>query len=534
MKHTIATKLLAILMATMLLTSICIPALAAATETITAIYSNWQVAAEQSPETADAAAEAATADMLKQIAELAGVNPEALAAVDFTGEDWSVPALTLTKLTATTLEPSTAPETELDAWAVIASHYGPAVKLGDRSEDVKTAQTALNAAGHNCGAADGIYGGKTETAVKAFQEAAGLPATGECDWATMALLAAEANVEPVYTLMSATAMALDDGRAIEDTTTTQWIADADALYATNPAQARLDMAYAIAVLLMPSEPAETPEAPTTAPTEEAPEKPVETPEPTPTPAPTQHVHKWVDVTETVTVPEEGHWETVHYEAGTHTETVEHPEEGHYETVKHPAVTHTETVEHEATGHWVDVPAVTHVVHHDAVTHTEQKWVVDKAAWSEGVYESVIVCACGAEFSSMSAIKAHVLKETEGYHGSYGSVERLVKTIEHPEEGHYENVTITDSEAWDETVIDKAASRDYVIDKAAWTETITVTDKAAWEEKVWKVDKAAWTETKTVTDTKAHDERVWIVDKKATTKTVVTGQRCETCGETKKK
>lgn len=87
---------------------------------------------------------------------------------------------------------------------------------------------------------------------------------------------------------------------------------------------------------------------------------------------------------------------------------------------------------------------------------------------------------------------------------------------------------------DETVIDKAASREYVIDKAAWTETITVTDKAAWEEKVWKVDKAAWTETKTVTDTEAHDERVWVVDKKATTKTVVTGQRCETCGETKAK
>lgn len=549
MKHTIATKLLAILMATMLLASICIPALAATTETIAAIYSNWQVAAEQSPETADAAAEAATADMLKQIAELVGVNPEALAAVDFTGEDWSVPALTLAKLTATTLEPSTAPETELDAWAVIASHYGPAVKRGDRSEDVKTAQTALNAAGHNCGTADGIYGSKTETAVKAFQEAAGLPATGECDWATSALLAAEANVEPVYTLMGATAMVLDDGRAIEDTTTTQWIADTDALYATNPAQARLNMAYAIAVLLMPSEPAETPEAPTPAPTEEAPEKPVETPEPTPTPAPTQHVHKWVDVTETVQVPEEGHWDTVHYEAGTHTETVEHPEEGHYETVKHPAVTHTETVEHEATGHWVDVPAVTHVVHHDAVTHEEQKWVVDKAAWTETKYKSVVVCNdCGKQFDTYDAWKAHQKAQmraaiaaqeagetyTGPQCGAYGSRQVADGTIEHPEEGHYENVTITDSEAWDETVTDKPASREYVIDKAAWTETITVTDKAAWEEKVWKVDKAAWTETKTVTDTKAHDERVWIVDKKATTKTVVTGQRCETCGETRAK
>ena len=54
------------------------------------------------------------------------------------------------------------------------------------------------------------------------------------------------------------------------------------------------------------------------------------------------------------------------------------------------------------------------------------------------------------------------------------------------------------------------------------------------EQKWIVYKAAWTETKTVTDTKAHDERVWVVDKKATTKTVVTGQRCETCGETRAK
>ena len=80
-------------------------------------------------------------------------------------------------------------------------------------------------------------------------------------------------------------------------------------------------------------------------------------------------------------------------------------------------------------------------HGYTVSQDAQKWVVDKAAWSEGVYESVIICACGAaEFSSMSAIKAHMLKETEGYHGSYGSVERLVKTIDHPEEGHYETVS----------------------------------------------------------------------------------------------
>ena len=42
---------------------------------------------------------------------------------------------------------------------------------------------------------------------------------------------------------------------------------------------------------------------------EAPEVPAEAPE-EPTPAPTQHVHQWVDVTETVPVPGEGHWETI--------------------------------------------------------------------------------------------------------------------------------------------------------------------------------------------------------------------------------
>ena len=539
MKHTIRTNIIAILMATVLLLT-AVPALAATTETIEAVYANWQAAAEQAPETAGAAAEAATADMLKQIAELVDADPQAIAAVDFTGEDWSVPALALTKLIATTLEPSAAPNTAFDAWATIAAHYGPAVKRGAKGDTVKTLQTALLA--RDAGSlprygADGSYGAEGESAVKAFQEAVGLPATGACDWATLALLTADADADPVYTLMSATAKALDDGRGIETVTTTLWIADADALYGSDPAKAKLDIAYAVAVLLVPSEnpqkavkapekPVEAPESPTAAPTGEAPEKPTQAPTaaPTaaPTPAPTQHAHKWVDVTETVTVPEEGHWETVHYEAGTHTETIQHPEEGHYETVKHDAVTHTETVKHDEQGHWetVEVPAV---------THTEQKWVVDKKAWTEQKFKSYVSCnGCGKRFDSWAAYEAHMLAMADGTHegakhSSWSSIEVVDSTIEHPEEGHSETVTVTDSPA--------TTTQKWVVDKAAWTETVTVTDTAAWEEQVWKVDKAAWTETKTVVDAAAHDEQVWVVDKAATTKTVVTGQRCELCGET---
>lgn len=48
------------------------------------------------------------------------------------------------------------------------------LKSGDRSEAVKTMQTALNVLGHDCGTADGIWGPKTEAAVRAFQTAQNL------------------------------------------------------------------------------------------------------------------------------------------------------------------------------------------------------------------------------------------------------------------------------------------------------------------------------------------------------------------------
>ena len=44
------------------------------------------------------------------------------------------------------------------------------VKKGDKGEGVKDLQTALNESGYNCGAADGIFGNKTEAAVKNVEQ----------------------------------------------------------------------------------------------------------------------------------------------------------------------------------------------------------------------------------------------------------------------------------------------------------------------------------------------------------------------------
>lgn len=52
------------------------------------------------------------------------------------------------------------------------------IRKGSRGETVKQAQTLLNAKGYNCGSIDGIFGAKTEAAVKAFQQAYGLSADG--------------------------------------------------------------------------------------------------------------------------------------------------------------------------------------------------------------------------------------------------------------------------------------------------------------------------------------------------------------------
>ena len=67
------------------------------------------------------------------------------------------------------------------ALPVFAAGEGQAVfllRLGSRGSDVIRLQTALNALGYDCGAADGIFGVKTEAAVRRFQRAQQLAVDG--------------------------------------------------------------------------------------------------------------------------------------------------------------------------------------------------------------------------------------------------------------------------------------------------------------------------------------------------------------------
>jgi peptidoglycan hydrolase-like protein with peptidoglycan-binding domain len=69
------------------------------------------------------------------------------------------------------------------------SYPGAVLKTGSSGEDVRTIQTQLNAISNNYPSipklrVDGIYGPKTESSVKTFQQIFNLPATGAVDFAT--------------------------------------------------------------------------------------------------------------------------------------------------------------------------------------------------------------------------------------------------------------------------------------------------------------------------------------------------------------
>jgi Putative peptidoglycan binding domain len=61
--------------------------------------------------------------------------------------------------------------------SITASRYDPAV--------VRSAQQALNDRGYNAGSVDGQWGPATEDAVRRFQQASGLPQTGELGRSTL-------------------------------------------------------------------------------------------------------------------------------------------------------------------------------------------------------------------------------------------------------------------------------------------------------------------------------------------------------------
>lgn len=133
----------------------------------------------------------------------------------------------------------------------------------------------------------------------------------------------------------------------------------------------------------------------------------------------------------------------------------------------------------------DTPSHTHKwkpvygspIHHEAVTHDEYRWVVDKEAWDEALKKNVYICKncrdhnCKRcedlgitqfEYDTAEELDAHqyACQDDCADNGKEGVCTNSTKRydvvygyIHHDEEGHYETVTIVDKEAWDEQVID---------------------------------------------------------------------------------
>lgn len=119
-------------------------------------------------------------------------------------------------------------------------------------------------------------------------------------------------------------------------------------------------------------------------------------------------------------------------------------------------------------------AVYTTVHHDAVTHEEQRWVVDKEAWEEPVKTCHYICRhckdgtckrCAAlgitqyEYNTIEELHVHMVGCVDPEDGSKNgscfsssSVEVIDHYVHHDAEGHYETVTVTDSGAYDEQVV----------------------------------------------------------------------------------
>ena len=75
------------------------------------------------------------------------------------------------------------------------------LRRGSRGSDVTRLQAALNALGYACGAADGVFGAKTEAAVRAFQQTNDLKVDGIAGRDTQAALyAAESFPRATYTV----------------------------------------------------------------------------------------------------------------------------------------------------------------------------------------------------------------------------------------------------------------------------------------------------------------------------------------------
>lgn len=131
----------------------------------------------------------------------------------------------------------------------------------------------------------------------------------------------------------------------------------------------------------------------------------------------------------------------------------------YEEVCHAEVNHT--VEHPATTHEEYVEEVNHTVHHDAITHEE--FVVDGHYY---VHDWKYVFGQGWKVKCTNHAE-----HGDGWHFETSDCSKAY--------GHY--VTITDTPAWDEIVVDVAGHWVTVTDKEAWTETVV--DEPAYCEQV---------------------------------------------------
>ena len=125
------------------------------------------------------------------------------------------------------------------------------------------------------------------------------------------------------------------------------------------------------------------------------------------------------------------------------EIVHHEEEGHYENGKlleeekghyEEVVVNTGWTENK---YVVDKPAWTEEVVHPA--ETKQEWVVDKEAWTENILKYKCVCnGCHAEFASDEEWIAHSKENAmngDYNHMGYSNVP-YYETVNHPEEGHW--------------------------------------------------------------------------------------------------
>ena len=272
---------------------------------------------------------------------------------------------------------------------------------------------------------------------------------------------------------------------------------------------------------------------------------------------TPHEHHWVDNIVKIEHPEEGHYEKVLVKDAWD-EVIQHEEEGHWEKVLVQDAWDEEvpiyelqwrdicndcgaditgnTLQHGkdhalndgTTGGYttkqVEVQVGTETVHHEAVY--EDKWIVDKEAWTEEVVQGQICPDCGATREES--------EDPEQPHEHHW-IDNIVK-IEHPEEGHYEKVLIQD--AWDEEVPIYEEQIRHICNNC--NKDITGNENDHMFEHLANGELAGWHEdvrnVQVGTDIIHHEavyENKWIVDKEAWTEEVVQGQICPDCGATRK-